>query len=103
MSQLKYRIENGHCYLGGELSFDSVAQSSELFQNLTAMADGVTVSFAEVTRADSAATALMVELYRRVNLVGGKLRFVDIPQHLLSVLSMTSLDTFLPIETSSGA
>ncbi len=102
MSQLDYRLEDRRCYLSGELSFDSVAQSEELLRSLSGLKGDITLSFAEVTHADSAATALMVEAYRRVSLAGGELRFEDIPQHLLSVLAMTRLDTFLPIHTPSS-
>lgn len=97
MKQLEYRIEDQRCYLSGELSFDSVAQSAGVLDALVSMAKNLTVSFAGIEHADSAATAFMVELYRRIRVNGGDVSFVDIPPHIVSVLAMTRLDTLLPI------
>lgn len=97
MAQLKHRFDGNHCYLSGELSFDSAAQSEALIAKLVSHPGNLFVSLAQITHADSAATAFMVELYRQVSLAGGELSFVDVPAHILSVLTMTRLDTILPI------
>lgn len=97
MNQLDHRIDGNQCYLTGELSFDSASQSELLIASLVERSDSLSVSLAEISHADSAATAFMVELYRQVSLAGGQLSFVDVPAHILSVLAMTRLDTVLPI------
>lgn len=97
MTQLEYRIDGTQCYLSGELSFDTAVESESLIASLVAHSDALTIHLSEISHADSAATAFMVELYRQVSLAGGQISFVDVPQHILSVLAMTSLDTILPI------
>ncbi len=97
MSQLNYRVVDGHFHLTGELSFASVAHSDALIRECEAASQQITIDMAEVEHADSAATALMVELHRRVNSAGGQLNFINIPEHLFAVLEMTNLDQLLPI------
>lgn len=97
MTQLEYRIDGAQCYLSGELSFDTAAESESLITSLTGRSEELIINLAEISHADSAATAFMVELYRRVSLAGGQISFVDVPPNILSVLAMTSLDTILPI------
>ncbi len=97
MGLLDYRLDQGRCDLSGELSFDSVAQSSALIEMLASQPGPVTISLAGIKRADSAATAFMVELYRQASAAGSELHFVEIPAGILSVLEMTGLDKILPI------
>ncbi|MBL1433173.1 MAG: STAS domain-containing protein [Gammaproteobacteria bacterium] len=99
MNQLECRFDGNQCILVGALSFDSAAESEKLIARLVEREESLSVSFAEITHVDSAATAFMVELYRQVSLAGGQLSFVDVPAPLLSVLAMTRLDTVLPIAT----
>lgn len=97
MAQLEYRIDGAQCCLSGELSFDTAAESESLIASLAGRPEELVVNLAEISHADSAATAFMVELYRQVSLAGGQISFVEVPPHILSVLAMTSLDTVLPI------
>ncbi len=97
MAQLEYRLDGGQCRLSGELSFDTAAEFESFIASLAEYSEELIVNLAEISYADSAATAFMVELYRQVSLAGGQISFVEVPPHILSVLAMTNLDTILPI------
>ncbi|NOX26832.1 MAG: STAS domain-containing protein [Gammaproteobacteria bacterium] len=97
MAQLEYRLDGDQCRLSGALSFDTAAEFESLIASLAGRSEELIINLAEISHADSAATAFMVELYRRVSLAGGQISFVEVPPHILSVLAMTSLDTILPI------
>jgi len=97
MGPLEYRLDGNCYYLSGALNFANAGQLSALITVLVSQNANIVVSLAGIKHADSAATAFMVELYRQLSLAGNELSFIDVPAHILSVLSVTRLDTILPI------
>jgi len=97
MSQISPQ-NNGGFAISGELVFDTVP---DLVANGRAMfeSDGGTVAIdlAQVTRADSAGLALLIE-WRRVALGRGKaVAFKNVPAQMIDIAKVSGLDTLLEL------
>lgn len=97
MSRLEIAIDGNRCQLQGVLNFASVADSDAILSRIAAMGDSLSVNFAGIERVDSAATAFMLELCRRIELAGGTVSFTGIPPHLMSLLTLFHLEKVLPL------
>ena len=88
----------GHYRLAGELNFDSVpalaGRSGELFRE----PGEVRVSLADVTRADSAGLALLVDWLREARRRGRRIAFTHVPAQLLALARVSGVDELLPLD-----
>ena len=88
----------GHYRLAGELNFNSVpalaGRSGELFHE----PGEVRVSLADVTRADSAGLALLVDWLREARRRGRRIAFTHVPAQLLALARVSGVDELLPLD-----
>jgi phospholipid transport system transporter-binding protein len=92
-------IDNGKgkWLLQGELGFESVAG---VLRHAGVMNPGqvrVEVDLREVTRADSAGLALLVEWLRESEYAGNEIVFTNVPDQLLSIARVCGLDEILSL------
>jgi phospholipid transport system transporter-binding protein len=88
---------NGNWLLAGELDFSTVpgvlARSAQGLSGKGA----IRVDLGDVTRADSAGLALLVEWTRKSERAGRRISFVNVPGQLLSIARICGLEEILPL------
>lgn len=86
----------------GELTFETVPQlfkrTPEYFRGA---ANSLTVDLAQVTRSDSAGLALLLEWMRVTKARGGKISFINLPEQLLALATVSGLEKILPASLSA--
>jgi phospholipid transport system transporter-binding protein len=88
---------SGNWLLQGELGFDSVA---DVLRHAGAMMTGkarLEVDLRDVSRADSAGLALLVEWLRESEYAGNEIAFINVPDQLLSIARVCGLDEILSL------
>ena len=93
-------VENndGSWLLQGELGFSSVSAVLEHAGVNMLAKKQLTVDLKDVTRADSAGLALLVEWLRESELAGNSIEFVNVPAQLLSIARVCGLDDILSLD-----
>ena len=89
--------EPGRVEVHGELSFDTVPALVEPMRKILAERDHVAVDLAAVSRGDSAGVALLVEWMNLAERLQKSIAFLNIPQQMLSIARVSSLDQMLPL------
>lgn len=88
----------GRYSVAGELSFATV---SELWRRsgplLTGGEGPLVLDLAQISRADSAGVALLVEWTRQAREAGREIRFEHIPDQLLAIARVSALEEVLPL------
>lgn len=87
----------GHWLLQGELDFGSVPAVLRHAGAEMLGKDRLEVDLREVTRADSAGLALLVEWLRESELAGNEIVFINVPDQLLSIARVCGLDEILSL------
>ena len=90
--------DDGSWLLQGELGFSSVLAVLEHAGVSMLAKKQLTVDLKDVTRADSAGLALLVEWLRESELAGNSIEFVNIPAQLLSIARVCGLDDILSLD-----
>lgn len=96
------QIENDTAFVKGELDFDSVvflAREGDAW--LSGPAPGrCQFDLSQVTRANSAGTALLLNWLRVAGLVNKQLQIVGVPEGLRSLMNLGGVESLLPTEPS---
>ncbi|MCG6898565.1 MAG: STAS domain-containing protein [Gammaproteobacteria bacterium] len=87
----------GNWLLQGELGFESVAGVMRLAGAMIPGQARVEVDLRDVTRADSAGLALLVEWLRESEQTGNEIVFTNVPDQLLSIARVCGLDEILSL------
>ncbi|MEN8204824.1 MAG: STAS domain-containing protein [Pseudomonadota bacterium] len=90
-------IDNGagNWLLQGELDFESVPAALQHAGARMLGNDRLEVDLRDVTRADSAGLALLVEWLRESEIAGNEIVFVNVPDQLMSIARVCGLDEIL--------
>lgn len=92
------RRSNQQFLISGELTMQSVPVLAETARALLAQAQGdLEVDLSGVSRADSAAIALMIDLQRQARRRNNGIRFLHLPEQLSQILHLSELHEILPI------
>ncbi|MBA3581647.1 MAG: STAS domain-containing protein [Gammaproteobacteria bacterium] len=83
--------------LAGELNFVSVAELCEKIQPLLAAHALITINLVNVTQANSAGLALLLEWLKRAALAQKKLQFKNIPVNLKNIAEASGVLVLLPL------
>jgi len=75
----------------GVLTFDTVSGLYKTSDRWFAGEGEMVIDLAQVTRADSAGLALMVEWLRRAQVAGRSLRFANIPEQMQTLIRVNGL------------
>lgn len=101
MSQQQPSIErqgDNKFVIRGELNMQTVPDLAEAGHALLGQASGeLAVDLAEVSRADSAAVALLIDLQRQARQRHCSIRFFHLPEQLKQILHLSELHEILPI------
>jgi len=81
--------------VSGMLTFDTVAALYKTADSWFAGEGEMVIDLAQVSRADSAGLALMVEWLRRARAVGRRLRFANIPAQMQTLIRVNGLQDAL--------
>lgn len=87
----------GRVAVHGELRFETVPGLVEPMRRILAGEDRVQVDLAAVSRADSAGVALLVEWLALAERMHKAIEFLNIPQQMLAIARVSSLDQVLPL------
>ncbi len=89
--------------VSGPLTFDTVprvlAETAGWFRSAAA---DITIDLKEVSRADSAGLALLVEWLRRATAAGRTLRLANAPEQLRSIIRVNNLSKALGLPEADG-
>lgn len=92
------RQSDNHFVIKGELNMQSVPALAEAARALLAQAPGdLEVDLSGVSRADSAAIALLIDLQRHARRRKHGIRFLHLPEQLSQILRLSELHEILPI------
>jgi phospholipid transport system transporter-binding protein len=97
MAEVVIKGSNGEFEIIGELSFSTVAGLRRDGINLFNACEDVHIDLSGVTRSDSAGLVLLVEWMRILKQRNRQIRYTSIPQQLLDIARVSSLDNILPI------
>ncbi len=92
--------DDGTVAVAGALTFDTVPR---VFEQSTAWLERpggpISIDLREVSRADSAGLALLVEWLRLAKTKGRSLKFVNAPEQVKSLIRVNGLDRALGVES----
>lgn len=88
---------SGRLEVHGELSFSSVPGLWKEYQAGFAGRSGLDLDLCCLERSDSAGLAFLVACFREATRVGHTIRFFNLPQQMLAVARVSSLDEVLPL------
>lgn len=92
------RADDNRLVITGELNMQTVPALAGEAHALLAQASGeLAVDLAGVTRADSAALALLIDLQRQARRQDCSIRFYHLPEQLDQILRLSELHEILPI------
>lgn len=91
------RGTDGRLILEGELSFTTVSRLFDEAQSLLGGTDVIRIDLQGIRRADSAGLALLVAWMRSARGLGKPIQFLNIPQQMLAIARVSSLDQVLPL------
>ena len=91
-----HREKGGQFRLQGALTFQNVGDAVDLGRTLFRDGRAVVVDLQEVTRADSAGLALLIEWMRQARHGGGYVAFRNVPEQILHIAEASGLDKLLP-------
>lgn len=89
---------DGHYFLVGELSFNTVPTISANFAKIVESTDEIMLDLQGVTRTDSAGLALLIDWMRFSHQEHKRIVFKNIPSQMLAVAKVSELDDILPLE-----
>ncbi len=81
--------------ISGPLTFDSVPAIYAASRAWFSGASGMTIDLAQVSTADSAGLALLIEWLRSARLAGAPLRFANIPSQMQELIRVNGLQDTL--------
>lgn len=90
--------DSGHYSLEGELSFDSVEAALKKTAKFFVSPARMVFDLAEVSKADSAGLALLLEWLRQAAAGGVELRYVNLPRQLLAMAEVVGVEDILIID-----
>ncbi len=88
--------------VSGNLSFKTVPEVRDLGNALLQQASDPVFDFKDVSRSDSSALSLLTGWLRQARQLDKSIRFVNLPQHLMDIARLSSLDKVVVINTSSS-
>ena len=88
----------GRYVLSGDLTYDTVPALWRAAEVPLAPDSNLVVDLARVGRSDSAGLALLMEWTREARRNNVAIRFVNVPEQMLSLAKVSSLEKILPIE-----
>lgn len=91
------RAPDGRLILEGELSFATVTRLNGDALKLLGETDAIRIDLQGIARSDSAGLALLVEWMRTAHRLGKPIQFLNIPQQMLAIARVSSLDQVLPL------
>jgi len=94
---------DGHWSLAGELDFGSVPDLLFEVKGRVRGNGAIELDLSDVTRADSAGLALLIECMRAAARAGRSMRFINVPEQLHSIARVSGLDGILSLPGGESA
>jgi len=97
MNAVMLKPAGGNRYLvSGPLQFDTVTRIREAGLRLLGDHRSLVLDLGQVTRADSAGVALLIEWMREARLRSKQIHFENIPEQMLAIARAGNVDRLLP-------
>jgi phospholipid transport system transporter-binding protein len=84
--------------VSGDLSFKTVPEFVSSNKNLFSSANSIDVDLSNVSRADSAGVALLIEWQRQAQKQKKSICFINIPSQMLSIVRLSGVDDLLSLK-----
>jgi phospholipid transport system transporter-binding protein len=91
------KTSDGGYRLFGELVFDTVSGVLRSSERLFEGADELVIDLADVSRADSAGLALLMEWVKRADLKKKSIKYNNMPEKLLNIARVSTVEDLLPL------
>lgn len=102
----KARVEPGEyegCFrICGELTFETVPRLWRSSQGLFENCEQVVMDLSQVSRADSAGLALLIDWTRQARKSDQEVSLIHMPKQILDIVRVSGLDNVLPFYLESG-
>lgn len=86
------------CMLEGQIKMDNSPELRKAFDNLVKREEKkIILDFSQVSYIDSSGLATLIEMFQRLKKIGGRLRFSNMNQKVMSVFEITRLNEFFEI------
>ena len=95
---IKLDKESQTYQVSGELTLDTARAVMQDTETLFSAAEPIAIDLSGVTRADSAALALVVTWMRQANQANKRIHFQHVPNQMLAIAKASGLDEILPIQ-----
>jgi phospholipid transport system transporter-binding protein len=87
--------EDNRLQVSGELSFKNVPELILMSQDYFNNSDGLDVDLADVSRADSAGVALLIEWQRLAQMQKKSISFFNVPSQMMAIARLSGVDELL--------
>jgi phospholipid transport system transporter-binding protein len=84
--------------VSGELSFKTVPALVASNKNFLKNGDSIDIDLADVSRADSAGVALLIEWQRQAQKQNKSICFINIPSQMLAIVRLSGVDDLLSLK-----
>lgn len=92
------KTESGHYCIVGSLTVDTVPQFVDKMTRMFEKNDPVQIiDLAGILKSDSSGVALLVEWMRQANRINTKIRFLNMPENMRAIVTVTGLRDILPL------
>lgn len=99
MDRLTFEVEGaGRFRIQGKMDFESVPSALDESMRLFADQTSIELDFSEVSAADSAGLALLVEWVGWAKRQRCKLRFLNLPKQALALARISDVEKMLPVD-----
>ena len=104
---IKYVIADISATVDGQLTRHTVPllsnkKSKALFKNAAAKNATAIVDLSKVTKIDTAGLAWLLSMVEKANILSCPLNFAHIPDDLITLAKLSSVDSFLPLQAHSS-
>lgn len=94
---IQRQAEEGAFLIAGELTLATASSVLAKSRSEFAQAEALNIDLADVTRADSAALALLVSWMRLAKQSDKHIQFQNLPAQMLAIAKASGLDAILPV------
>ncbi len=91
-------IEDGRLRVSGELSFKTVPALVANNKDFLSNGNSIDIDLSDVSRADSAGVALLIEWQRQAQKQNKSICFINIPSQMLAIVHLSGVDDLLSLK-----
>lgn len=95
------RLEGTRLLVGGSVTYDTVAEVARAGEAII-KTDDMLIDLMEVAQVDSSAVSMLLEWVRKSQTYGRKIRFINLPENLVSLVELYDVSDLIPAVATPG-